>query len=357
MLNLPLDNWHYLHGKPILNAKIKQDLVDFKVDEQLSFTPSGEGEHTFIHLEKTALNTAFVAESLAKYGQLPLRNVSYAGRKDKFAKTSQWFSVYHADKAKSDWTQFALPGVTLIEITKNDRKLRTGAIRSNRFEILLRQITSGQDNTLVFDNIQQRVESICQLGVPNYYGNQRFGELIKPDGSSHLGGNLILAEKLINGEEIRNRNKRSMAISAMRSWLFNHFVSARLNRLSYAQLLSGDVLSLAGTNSFFVNSSHTDANDLQKRLAQKDILLTAPLWGKGKLNSTEDALAFEQKIAADYPMVCQTLMDLKLEQQRRPILLFPEDFTLEISDNSALLKFSLPSGCFATSVIREIANV
>jgi tRNA pseudouridine13 synthase len=354
MLNLQVDPWTHLHNGPLFNATIKTQLSDFKVFESLSFEPSKTGEHTLIHIEKTGLNTAFVAEALAKFGKLPLRSVSYAGRKDKYATTSQWFGIYHGGCAKADWPSFRMEGVRIIEIVQNERKLRTGAIKSNRFEIVLRDIDSVNK-----DELLARIEAIKSHGVPNYYGNQRFGELIKSDGSVQLGGNLQLAEKLVNGEDIRNRNKRSMAISALRSWLFNHFVSKRISLLAYQALLDGDALSLSGSNSFFIHSQSDKetAATTSKRIAQGDVLVTAPLWGEGELDSQSEAKVFEYQAAKEYLPVCDALADLKLSQQRRPILLFVEDFTAQISDNSITLSFSLPSGCFATSVLREIANV
>jgi tRNA pseudouridine13 synthase len=354
MLNLQVDPWKYLHEGPLFTATIKQQLSDFKVFESLSFEPSNSGEHTLLHIEKTGLNTAFVAEALAKYGKLPLRSVSYAGRKDKYATTSQWFGIYHGGSAKADWSGFTMPGVKILNITQNERKLRTGAIKANRFEIVLRNIDNLNEQALL-----ERIEAIRKQGVPNYFGNQRFGELIKADGTVQLGGNLSLAEKLVNGEDIRNRNKKSMAISALRSWLFNHFVSKRISELDYQQLLNGDALSLSGSNSFFIHTENDEQLlDITKsRLAQADVLITAPLWGEGELDSQNEALLFEQKTADENEQVCKALASLKLSQQRRPILLFVEDFTAQISDNSAVLSFSLPSGCFATSVLREIANI
>lgn len=354
MLNLQVDPWKYLHDGPLFNATIKQHLSDFKVYESLSFEPSNSGEHTLLHIEKTGLNTAFVAEALAKFGKLQLRSVSYAGRKDKYATTSQWFGIYHEKNAKPDWSSFAMSGVKILDITQNERKLRTGAIKSNRFEIVLRNIDNLDEQALL-----TRIEAIRKQGVPNYFGNQRFGELIKADGTVQLGGNLSLAEKLVNGEDIRNRNKRSMAISALRSWLFNHFVSNRISRLKYQQMLNGDALSLSGSNSFFIHRQEDQEllATTKTRLTQGDVLVTAPLWGEGELDSQSDARLFEQKTADEYEQVCNALVSLKLSQQRRPILLFVEDFSAQISDNSAQLSFSLPSGCFATSVLREIANI
>lgn len=349
---LQVDPWNYLHSGPLFSGLLKQELSDFKVAETLSFTPTNSGEHTLIELEKTGLNTAFVAEQMAKFGQLPLRAISYAGRKDKYASTRQWFGIYHGGKQKPDWHSFALEGVNILQIVQNDRKLRTGAISKNTFDIVLRDITEVSESAL-----HERIEEIKEYGVPNYFGNQRFGEIIKPDGTVQLGGNLSLAEKLVSGETIRNRNKNSMAISALRSWLFNHFVSNRISKLPRQHLLDGDALSLAGTNSFFIHHLQDELANTKERIASKDVHITAPLWGQGELDSQSQAHEFEMQTAAEYPVVCKTLENLGLKQQRRPVLVFVQDFKAEISDNCAHLSFSLPAGCFATSVLREIAKV
>lgn len=375
MLNLTVQHWKNLHLCPLFNAHIKSQLSDFKVIETLSFEPSGDGEHTFLHIEKTGLNTAYVAEEIAKFAKLPLRAVSYAGRKDKFATTSQWFGIYFGGKqAKGavvpDWNTLAIDGVKILDITKNQRKLRTGAIKNNGFEIILRKLTNIETNDLytldavkhtLMPKLQQRLDDISRLGVPNYYGNQRFGELIKPDGSVQLGGNLIMAERLINGEEIRNRNKRSMAISALRSWLFNQAVSYRLAQIDYNQIMAGDALALAGTNSFFIYDEQApESAQVPNRIEQRDVQITAPLWGKGRLDSVGVARTFEESFAQQHPIVCQALVDLDLEQQRRAVLLFPQNAKVELiaEDQKASVKlsFSLPSGCFATSVLKEIAK-
>lgn len=358
MLGLQPNAWQYLHNGPLFKANIKVQLKDFQVVEKLTFEPNGDGEHDFIFIEKEGLNTAFVAEEMAKFAKLPLRNVSYAGRKDKFASTQQWFGVYFGKKERVDWTSFSLAGLTILKQTKNQRKLRLGTIESNTFIIRLRNITN-----LNLSQLQQRLKEIQQKGVPNYFGNQRFGERIKSDGSVELGGNLQLAEKLIQGEIIRNRNKRSMAISALRSWLFNYFVSERLTNEGFT-LLNGDVFLLKGSNSFFVhelsetNTKRQSQNQsLIERLAERDILFSAPMWGEGKLDSTSVALELEQRISATFPDICEHLASLGLKQQRRPAFIFPEDLAYETDGSDVVLRFSLPSGSFATSVLREIANI
>lgn len=340
-MQLSTEHWRYLHGKPTSKGDFKQIADDFVVEEQLSFSPSGEGEHLFLFIEKQNLNTGFVAQELAKHYGRKERDVAYAGRKDKFATTRQWFSVYLPGKSEKDKAPFDYPNCTVLAQTRHTKKLRLGAIDQNRFTIHLRNCELGKE----FD---ERIRQINTQGVPNYYGSQRFGNKHE-DGSR---GNLALAQLLISGEEIRKRDKRSMAISALRSWLFNEFVSQRIEKGLFHSALAGDVFLLNGSNSFFSEENLDDA--LCSRLKDNDILLSAPLWGDGELACQSEAFEFEYPISQQYPDVTSTLARLGLKQERRAIHLHPKQFQADVSESDVKLQFSLPSGCFATSVIREL---
>jgi tRNA pseudouridine13 synthase len=92
-------------------------------------------------------------------------------------------------------------------------------------------------------------------------------------------------------------------------------------------------------------------------MEQRDIYLTAPLWGKGQLASQSEALLFEQKLAQEHLAVTQKLEDLGLKQERRAINLFPNELEWSWADNTLNLIFSLPAGTFATSILRELIDV
>ena len=365
-MSLSISHWSRLYGESLGSATLKQELHDFVVEEQLGFEPSGAGEHIFLWLEKSNLNTAFVAESIAKFSKLHLRDITYAGRKDKFALTRQWFGVHIANKQEPNWDEFELEGAKILSVTRNDRKLRVGVLKGNRFDLVLRNIITHPDGSSNVDRsaLEHRLEQIKTHGAPNYYGSQRFGEIRLSSNDSDdntspnklQGGNLALAEKLIAGEAIRNRNKRSMAISALRSWLFNELIHARISQHKFHQPILGDALQLSGSNSFFVYENTTEESEILQRLAANDINITAPLWGDGKLHSAGDAKALELACTTQSPEIMQTLNSLGLKQERRAIRIIPQDFHWKIQDNTLLLSFSLPSGCFATSIVRELVD-
>lgn len=351
-LNFPQMDWAYWYGKPTAQATFKQALSDFKVVEDIGFSPSGTGEHIFLLIEKTQLNTAFVAEQLAAFTGLPLRNISYAGRKDKFSISTQWFGVHCPGKKSFAWDEFDLEGVTIKSVSRHDKKLKTGALKRNTFTILLRNVSD-------IPAVQARLDKIGVNGVPNYFGSQRFGEVRYLDAAGQqctkFGGNLTLAQNLYNGKGIKNRNKRSVAISALRSWLFNTYISEKIRLDTFASLTTGDVCILNGSNSFFTADILDEA--IEQRLENQDIVLSAPLWGAGALASSGAAEDFEQTLANHYPGITTCLCDLGLKQERRAIHLWPEGLIHKVIDEKHIeVAFTLPKGCFATSVLREAVN-
>jgi tRNA pseudouridine13 synthase len=341
---MQIGHWRYQYPKLSILGQFKSSAEDFKVTEILGYEPIGEGEHIYLWVRKTGLNTAYLAEQIAKFTQLPLRAVTYAGRKDKHAQTEQWFSVHLPGKSEFDWTQFNEPGAKVLKSIRHNKKLRTGVLKGNRFNITVRQLSSTS-------GIDERLQQIMHRGVPNYFGSQRFGNTLHDP----RGGNLVLADKMISGEAIRNRNKRSMAISALRSWLFNEILHSRLLNGHHNTPLTGDVMQLAGSHSFFC-AQQID-NSINQRIAQRDIYLSAPLWGEGQLASELEALQFEQSFVKQHPTITHTLESLGLKQERRAIHLFPNELEWSLAGDTLELSFSLPAGTFATSVLREVIDI
>ncbi len=347
---LSTHHWHRLHGAPLATGDMKSTPSDFIVEEILGFTPSGTGEHVALFIEKTNTNTAYVAEQLSKFTGLPLRDISYAGRKDKFALTRQWFTVYDKGRGDNNWHDFKLSGVTIKQIHRHNRKIKIGSHKGNRFGITIRNITF-KDRDALFE----RIDNVTNTGFINYFGQQRFGEM-RTNNAFSYNGNLDLAARIANGEKIRNRNKRNVAISAMRSWLFNEFASQRIKTMGANTILNGDVLLLSGSNSFFV-CTDTEIDDVQSRLLAHDVNLSAPLWGVGLLDSKAEALQFETAIANECEKLTQALETLQLKQQRRAIIAFPRDVDYQLEGDDLRLSFELNKGCYATSLVREFLQL
>ncbi|EOL9003771.1 tRNA pseudouridine(13) synthase TruD [Cronobacter turicensis] len=331
----------WLHGQPQGQGRLKASPTDFQVVEDLGFAPDGDGEHLLVRIRKTGCNTRFVADALAKFLGIAAREVSFAGQKDKHAVTEQWLCARLPGKEMPAMRAFTLEGCEVLEFSRHRRKLRLGALKGNRFSLVLRDITHR-------DDIEQRLSLIGEKGVPNYFGPQRFG----------IGGSNIYQAKrwAQTGQPPRERNKRSFALSAARSLMFNTLVSERLQQPDFSQVMDGDALQLAGRGSWFV-AAPEELADLQARVDNGELLITAAQPGSGDWGTQRAALAFEQATLESETELLTLLTREKVEAARRAMLLFPREMRWQWQDDATLeVSFWLPAGSFATSVIRELFN-
>ena len=323
---------------PKQTALLKAEYADFVVKEQLGYDMSGDGEFVAVKVRKTDCNTLFVGEQLAKFAGISARNMSYAGLKDRKAVTEQWFSLQMPGQPTPDFSQFSLEGVEILEVTRHQRKIRIGSLQGNHFEILLR-------NAKETDELKVRLDFLAKNGFPNYFTEQRFGR---------DGNNLTQALRWANGEiKVKDRNKRSFYLSAARSEMFNLIVSKRMELNLAQQILVGDVLQLNGSHSWFVVDESEDLVQLQQRLAQQDVLLTAPLIGEEE----KSAVDFEHEIFAQHQALFVLMRQERMKAARRPILMQPQQFQWQFEPNGLRLQFDLQVGSYATALIRELVNV
>lgn len=335
------ENLTYLYGKPQSAGLLKASPEDFVVVEDLGFEPDGEGEHILVRILKNGCNTRFVADALAKFLKIHAREVSFAGQKDKHAVTEQWLCARVPGKEMPDLSAFQLEGCKVLEYARHKRKLRLGALKGNAFTLVLREVSHR-------DEVEFRLHAINTGGVPNYFGAQRFGI-----GGSNLQGALRWAQ---SDAPVRDRNKRSFWLSAARSALFNQIVSERLKKTDFNQVVDGDALQLAGRGSWFV-ATQEDLAELQRRVDEKELMVTASLPGSGEWGTQRDALAFEQSAIAEAHALQSLLLREKVEASRRAMLLYPQQLSWNWWDDVTVeLRFWLPAGSFATSVVRELIN-
>ena len=275
-----LEQLAYLHGAPTARGILKAEAADFVVNEDLGFEPCGEGEHIFVRVRKTGENTAWVAGLLADAAGVNRNAVTWAGLKDRHAVTEQWFGIHLPGKAEPDLSVIESDSIQILQARRHNRKLRVGYLKGNHFTLRLTGLEQA-------DGLEARLQAIATQGVPNYYGEQRFGR---------DGNNLEAAKAMFAGKRIKDRNKRSLYLSAARSMLFNAIVSARIEQGLAHQLLAGDCVMLKGSHSIFSEESVTP--ELEARLASGDVQLTAPQWGRGRLASQGAAAEFEQGVLA-----------------------------------------------------------
>ncbi len=329
-------------GAPVLRARMRATPEDFRVDELDGFEASGAGEHLLLTIEKRGMNTAFAAKRLAQWAGIAELGVSYAGLKDRNAVTTQRFSVHLPKKIAPDLAALESDDMHVLQSTWHSRKLPRGALAGNRFVLTLRDI-DGERSA-----IEGRLRAIQARGVPNFFGEQRFGR---------EGDNVAQALQMFAGRRVK-REQRTMLLSAARSALFNDVLERRVAEETWDRAIDGDVWMLDGSRSVFGPEPLDDA--LAARLAAFDIHPTGPLWGEGELRTTGAARALEEAALDDAKSreIRAGLEAARLKQERRALRLRPQAMAWDwIANDGLRLTFELPPGSYATTVLGQIGDI
>jgi tRNA pseudouridine13 synthase len=313
---MTLPQWPNAYPASGASATLKLLNEDFIVTELPLQLPCGEGEHIWLDIEKNGANTAFVAQQLAQATGVQDRDVGYAGLKDRHAITRQWFSIHLPTGETPDLSLLEHPEFRVLSQSRHLKKLRPGDLRGNRFRIVLRDVAGERDA------IEANLRAVASHGVPNYFGAQRFGH----DGGNVEQGRAMLAREI----RVRNPKKKGLYLSAVRSFVFNEVLALRIRQGLWGKSLPGDVMDEAGR-------------------------ATGPLWGRGRVTTTDQAQALENGVAERHAALCDGMEHAGLDQERRALVASPADMSWEWPQADRLaLTFTLPAGNYATSVLNEI---
>ncbi len=338
------------HDPPYLTAELPEvggelgPLPEhFVVDEVPLYLPSGSGEHLYVRVQKRSLNTTDLVRQIARTAGVRPQDIGYAGMKDKHAVTSQWLSLPRTAVPPDSWS---LPeGAAVLEASYHNNKLRTGHQKGNRFRIRLVKVEAEG---------LRKAEEICAAiqrhGLVNYFGEQRFGH----------GGNNLMAALRFASEGARSRSPKArfhnkLYPSVLQAEVFNRYATARIER-GLKSPLAGEVVRLSATHSFFqVEVPETEMPRWQTR----DILPTGPIFGPRMRAASGPALELEESAQAALGLTPDMLASLGRMAQgtRRDLLVFPESLTVrEVAPGELELEFELPSGSYATQLVRELTR-
>ena len=318
-------------------VRLRSEPEDFRVDEIPLYAASGEGGHTFVRVEKRLRNTDELARDLARAAGVRPADVGYAGRKDRVAVTTQWFSVPGLEPESA--LAFELPGARVIEACRHPHKLRTGQLRGNRFEIVAREVDA---ETL--RDAPARLERLQREGMPNRFGPQRFG---------WDGGNLAQAQRLLRGERIgADRRQARFLLSALQSAAFNAVLSER--PLPLDQLELGDVAMVHTSGGQFV------VEDLAReapRAAAFEISATGPIFGTRVIAPwgapAERERAAFAALGVD-PDALKPPPGIRLRGARRALRVRAEELEMVAAGDTLRLRFTLPAGSYASVMLEEL---
>ena len=310
---------------------------DFVVVEEPLYPASGEGKHTFVWIEKRGRTTEQVARDLARAAGVAARDVGYAGRKDRHAVTRQWFSLPAVDPA--DALGFELADARVLEATRHEHKLKTGHLRANRFEIVLR----GEGEASI-ETLRARASELVRRGMPNRYGTQRFGR---------EGDNAEQARKMLeSGRAPRDRRAGRFLISALQSEVFNAVLEERFEGLDSVE--EGDLARVEESGGLFWVD---DVERERARAAAFEISATGPIFGTRTREPRGDVAALERRVFDRFGLPGSGELRLprgiRARGTRRPLRVRPEDLAIEpLEGESGLrIRVALPSGSYLTVLL------
>jgi tRNA pseudouridine13 synthase len=333
------------YGPAALAARYKAAPEDFVVHELPAFAASGAGEHLLLTVEKRGLATPQAARRIAAWAGVGDVDVGIAGMKDKHAVTRQRFSVKVPIKASFDLATLAFEDagagqyLRVLEAPRHARKLPRGAHAGNAFRLVLREVEGDPAA------IEARLRAIAGGGLPNYFGEQRFGR---------RGDNVEQARRLFAGARFK-REERSLLLSAARSELFNAVLAARVARGDWADGVDGDMWMLEGTHSVFGPQPLDEA--LRERAQRLDVHPTGPLWGRGASRAADAARAVEDEALAPHADLRAGLEAAGMNQERRALRVRVADLAWDWPEPGVLrLTFALPPGSYATALLAELGD-
>jgi tRNA pseudouridine13 synthase len=322
--------------------RIRCRLEDFEVEEVPLYAPSGEGEHTFVLVEKRGIDTEAVVRDLERALASSRLSIGYAGRKDRWAVTRQWLSVPRVDPAAA--RALGGPSWRVVEASRHQHKLRTGDLVANRFRVLVREVTAEQARAA-----SERLDQIAHRGMPNPFGRQRFGQA----GDNAAAGAAILRGDGGAGRRGDRRQARFL-VSALQSELFNRVLDRR--PAPPWQLLDGDLATVHRSGGLFLI---TDAAAESARAETIEISPTGPIFGAKMRQPTGEVRALEEAVWSDYGLPSWGDLapprGLSVDGTRRALRVPVTSPSLrQVEDDAIELRFELPAGSYATVLIDEL---
>ena len=390
-------------------GEIKTMCPDFEVEELPAYEFSGQGTHVLAYVQKKNMTTTDMTARIANALSVHKYDIGYAGRKDARAVTRQWISIEHVDPDKV--RKLDLNNIKVLDVTRHGNKLKIGHLSGNRFIIRLRNLHRSAAKAL--PAARRIMETLTRVGVPNYFGPQRFGYRY----DSHLLGAAIVKNDLkaffdvllgkpeydTQKEFIRARTlyeqgdyagareawhpafqdhrkalkiliqsrgdvKRAfhrfdqrlvnLFVAAWQSDIFNQVLAARMPHID--RLLDGDMAYKHVNGACF---QVDDAATEQPRCNAFEISSTGPLIGEKMAVLTGPAGDVENPILEPFHLTGDDTARLKKYRAvggRRPLRFQPKNSKISSgTDNHSdylQLQFDLSSGCYATVLLREITK-
>ncbi len=361
-------NSRFLTHSPI-NFVFNKGSKDFTVEELPLYEFSGDGEHIVAAVRKKDMTTWDMLSAISSAIGVKQRDIGYAGLKDKDGMTIQHISLPR--NFEEALKTIERSNLKILSVTKHKNKIKLGHLAGNRFFIRLKKIMPSD-----FQKLKNALMKISNEGMPNYFGYQRFGR----DGKNHeLGRDIVYGIR-----KERNQNLKRFFISAYQSHLYNDWLDYRINASRLIESFDKKELENALKMHFISKNIELDATigaELKKqtqffKIFNGDAMCHYP---HGKLfnaeNANEEAARFALKQISPTGLLCgeknrvsggdafeieKIFIDERVKAlgDRRYAWIFPYDCEIEYVEEEAhaKIKFCLPKGSYATSLLEEITG-
>ena len=334
---------------PGTGGTIRSIPEDFEVEEIPAYEPEDSGDHVIAWIEKRDRTTFDAVRAMARALGVETSDVGTAGMKDRVAVTRQQISLPPPVTPEAV-TALELDGITVLSARRHRHKLRTGHLRGNRFRLRIR------DTDVPAAEAAERARAILDElarppGSPNWFGDQRFG---RGGENAEIGRAII--DGTLRGKRKPRGKKLRLYLSALQSDLFNRYLAARLERGIYRQVIEGEVLKRTDSGGIFITDDpSTDGN----RLERGEVVQTGPMVGAKMRFPPPDshAGALEAEILEAAGLAPGDLAPHArlMPGTRRPIAVAIDGVSVNAIGGEILeVCFTLPSGAYATTVLREI---
>jgi tRNA pseudouridine13 synthase len=325
---------------PGIGGVIKAAPEHFQVEEILPYAPCGEGEHLFIKLRRQGWNTADVGRALGKPFGLKTADVGWGGRKDKNAVTTQTFSLLLPMATQIETVQSALKDLPfeLIDVKRHGNKLKTGHVAANRFRIILSQV--GPQALALAEAIAGKLH---RTGLPNFYGEQRFGIQLR---------NIERSVRVLKRGKARGK-KEKFIVSVLQSAVFNLWLTQRIEREEFDRVILGDLAKKTDTGGMFTIE---DLQEAQERFKTRQIIYTGPIFGHKMKPAGGRAEAYERGLLESLNLDLEMFKPLRAKGSRRVGIVHVDDLNIQKVRQGLEFTFTLPSGTYATTLLREFTR-
>ncbi len=327
---------------PGIGGLIKVEPEDFAVEEIPLYPASGVGEHLYVWIEKRGMGAEYFQRQISRRLGISVGEIGMAGLKDRHAVTRQWISIpVHVE---SELSRLDGDGIKVLEVTRHTNKLKPGHLAGNRFRILIRGVDTAAERPA-----RAIVDAIARLGLPNFYGSQRLGREAQ---TASLGLKLLAGEQTQDRAVKRNPFLRKLALSAAQAAIYNLYLAQRMQDGLLHQVLPGDVMSKSSGGLFFV----TDVAREQSRFLARETTHAGPICGRKTFAAQADAAERETAMLASFGLDWQSFSGFGnlLQGTRRENLVYPGELALTMQANGLQICFLLPSGSYATVMLREL---